>query len=178
MRGLLLSKWSQVRSGLLETIDKFRDDELEYRPFSDGYSVVDTILHIAHEESIEVGYGLTRRLRDIPEAFDSTQFPHKRSLTKLLAQVHAHTVEYLDKLTDAELAQNIELPWGGLSGRAEMLFHTLEHEIHHRGELSSCSACWVARDWTPEKPLILARGVAPPSRRRSAMPPPMRPQAH
>ncbi len=30
----------------------------------------------------------------------------------------------------------VETPWGAKSRRIELLWHVIEHEIHHRGELS------------------------------------------
>ncbi len=45
----LISRWEQVRTGLLSTIEKFSQQELDYVPFEGGYSVARLILHIAHE---------------------------------------------------------------------------------------------------------------------------------
>lgn len=58
MRDLLLKKWAQVRTGLLDTIAKFEDAELGYRPFDKAYSAGELMLHVAHAEDIEVRYAL------------------------------------------------------------------------------------------------------------------------
>ena len=50
--------------------------------------------------------------------------------------MHARTVVYLRGLTDEALLSEIETPWGARVQQAEMLMHVLEHEVHHRGELS------------------------------------------
>jgi uncharacterized damage-inducible protein DinB len=133
---MLLSKWAEVRFGLAETIEKFTDAELTFWPFAGGYSVAETILHIAHEEEIEAGYGLTRRLPEMPPAYDALQYPSTRLLLDLLTDVHSHTVEYMENISDEAFEAAVEPAWGGSALPSEMLMHLLEHEIHHRGELS------------------------------------------
>ena len=54
MHDLLISTCASVRAGLLATADKFSDDELAFRPAANGYSVAETLLHVANEEGGEV----------------------------------------------------------------------------------------------------------------------------
>lgn len=136
MRELLLSKWAEVRAGLLATIDKFSDSELSHRPAPQGYSVAETMLHIANEEDGEVRFGLTRELSAFPAPFDLARYPEKPSIIDALSGVHARTVAYIEGLSDKDLAAEVETPWGATARRIELLWHVLEHEIHHRGELS------------------------------------------
>ena len=136
LRDLLSSKWAQVREGLLATIDKFSDGELGFRPVADGYSVAQLMLHIANEEDIEVGYALERHLDGLPPPHDAAAFTTRASILAVLQESHAHTIAYLDGLSDADLEAETALPWGQTARRIDMLMHTLEHEIHHRGELS------------------------------------------
>jgi uncharacterized damage-inducible protein DinB len=133
---LLLSKWTQVRSDLLATIDKFSDGELTYRPFAGAYSAGELMLHIANEEDIELHHGTIQTLATFPSPYDAEGFPDKESILSVLGDVHEHTVVYLDGKSDAELEAQIDLAWGGTSRPIDMLWHVLEHEIHHRGELS------------------------------------------
>jgi uncharacterized damage-inducible protein DinB len=132
----MLEKWAAVRAGLLDTIEKFTDADLAFWPFPGAYSVAETILHIAHEEAIEIGWGLSRRLPEMPPAYDSTEFTTLTQIEDVLRDVHDQTVEYLAGLSDEELGADTELAWGGRTRPSDMLLHTLEHEIHHRGELS------------------------------------------
>jgi uncharacterized damage-inducible protein DinB len=39
-------------------------------------------------------------------------------------------------MTDEALAAEVELAWGGTARPVDMLWHVIEHEVHHRGELS------------------------------------------
>jgi uncharacterized damage-inducible protein DinB len=136
LRDLLLSRWEQVRGGLLATIGKFSDGELAYQPVAGGYSVAATTLHVAHEEDIEVRYALARQLDKLPPPHDATAFTTKASILSVLQDSHERTVAYLQSLSDVDLTAETELPWGQKARRIDMLMHTLEHEIHHRGELS------------------------------------------
>jgi uncharacterized damage-inducible protein DinB len=133
---LLLSKWDQVRSDLLTTAEKFSDDELGYRPFDGAYSVAELLLHIAHEEAIEVSHGTAHTLAEFPPPYDATGFRDKESVLSVLTGVHAQTTAYLERASDDVLSAEIDLPWGGKSRPVDMLWHVLEHELHHRGELS------------------------------------------
>jgi uncharacterized damage-inducible protein DinB len=133
---LLLSKWTQVRADLVATIDKFAAEELSFRPFPGAYSAGELMLHVAHEEAIEVHHGTVQTLAEFPPPFDAEQYRDKESIIAVLGEVHAHTVSYLAGKTDVELEAALELPWGGTSRPIDMLWHALEHEVHHRGELS------------------------------------------
>ena len=136
MRDVLLSTWAPVRAGLLTTLEKFSNEELSFRPVAKGYSVHEIALHIANEEDGEVRFGLTRELPEFPPDFDAARHNTKSTIVGVLDEVHQRTLAYLDDLTDDDLGEMVETPWGAKSRRAELLSHVIEHEIHHRGELS------------------------------------------
>lgn len=46
----LIDRWRQVRAGLITTVGKFSEDELDYVAVQGGYSVATLVLHIAHED--------------------------------------------------------------------------------------------------------------------------------
>ena len=43
----LVQYWDQIRSGLVGTVEKFSDEELDTMPFDGSYSVRQIVLHIA-----------------------------------------------------------------------------------------------------------------------------------
>jgi uncharacterized damage-inducible protein DinB len=131
-----LDYWIRVRSGLVATIEKFAHEELDFRPFEKAYSVGETILHIAHEEEIEVLFGLARLRPALPPAPPLLKSATTASLEEALASIHWETETYLRSLPDAGLQEETELAWGGRQRRIDVVLHVLEHEIHHRGELS------------------------------------------
>lgn len=132
----LISAWQRIREGLYEVLDKFNQQDLDFEPFPGSYTVKEIFLHIAQEEYGEVQYGLTRKLDSFPPAYDPGEYPTVASLQEILGKVHDQTLSYLDGLGDGDLAREIEAGWGGTYPLVDLLGHILEHEIHHRGELS------------------------------------------
>jgi len=132
----LIGRWDTVRTRLLETVDKFGDHELDFRPFPTSWSVRSLMLHIAQEENGEFNHGLTQILPEFPPEYDLAQYPDRAALKALLARVHEPNRVYLSTLTDADLERLVHTPWGADYRLADMVEHLLEHEIHHRAELS------------------------------------------
>lgn len=128
--------WNQIRKGLIDTIEKFTDEELSYVAYSNGYSVRQIILHIAQEEYGEIQYGITREINEFPPQYQEDAYPTIESLKALLASVHKDTYMYLESLGDEDLESEIEAQWGATYPLVDMIWHVMEHEIHHRGELS------------------------------------------
>jgi uncharacterized damage-inducible protein DinB len=132
----LLESWTRVRAGLITTIEKFQERDLDFVPFPGSFSVRQIILHIAQEEYGEVQYGITRTIGAFPPAYEDAEYPTVASLQGLLDQVHDQTLLFLDGISDSDLERNVEAGWGGSYPLADMLGHVIEHEVHHRGELS------------------------------------------
>jgi uncharacterized damage-inducible protein DinB len=132
----IIQLWNGVRSGLIATIDKLSDDDLRYIPFKNGYSVGQIILHIAHEEYGEIQYGLTRELSDFPQPFSEAVYSTVDLMKSLLEDVHNKTIHFLLTLDDEQLEGDFEAQWGEKKPLIDFIFHVIEHELHHRGELS------------------------------------------
>ncbi len=132
----LRSHWTGVHRGLVETVGKFREDELNFKPFPTSWSAREIMVHIAHRESGEFGYGINQVLPELPAQYNLQAYETRGAIVELLESVHAQTVAYLDQLADADLNRVIETAWGDRNRLIEMLGHLIEHEIHHRGELS------------------------------------------
>ena len=132
----LTQRWEHVRLGLLVTLEKFAPDELDFRPYPGAWSVRELILHVAQEEQGEFNHGLTQTLPAFPPAYDPTHYPDLPALQALLASIHAPNLAYLQGLPDSDLDRLVHTPWGAEATVRQMVEHLLEHEIHHRGELS------------------------------------------
>lgn len=132
----LIQFWDQVRSGLLTTMNQFNDGELDFEAFEGGFSVRQTLLHIAQEEYGEIQYGITGALSEFPAAYEEASFLTGESIAGLLEDVHKDTIKYLESLNDEDLFQEVEAGWGGTYTLIDLILHVLEHELHHRGELS------------------------------------------
>jgi uncharacterized damage-inducible protein DinB len=132
----IVQLWNQIRNGLIDTVVKFTDQDLGYVPCENGYSVRQIMLHIAQEEYGEIQYGITREIDAFPPEYPQNAYPTVESIRALLASVHAQTGSYLESLSDNDLEGEIEAGWGGTYPLIDMIWHVMEHEIHHRGELS------------------------------------------
>ena len=132
----VLSHWESVRTGLVRTIASFHDAELDFKPFTTSWSVQQLMLHIAHEEYGEFHYGIVQTIDEFPAEYDAQEYPTRESIKLLLESVHAPTVQYLRALDDDDLGRVITTLWGARSRLIEMIGHLIEHEIHHRAELS------------------------------------------
>lgn len=132
----IIQLWSHIREGLSETIEKFADGDLNYIAFENGYSVKQIILHIAHEEYGEIQYGLTRKIDEFPPRFRENEYQRLKPIKTLLASVHNETISFLESLDDNELEDEFEAQWGETKPLIDFIVHVIEHEIHHRGELS------------------------------------------
>ena len=134
--GQIFAHWKQVRQELIWTIDQFSDVELSYVPFKSSWPVGDTILHIASAEEGWFRYVVKGELSGWPE-YDLAKFSDLVSIKKLLNEVHEGTEIFLDGLETAGLERAIDLLWSeSPASLGWIIWHVLEHEIHHRGELS------------------------------------------
>lgn len=132
----LIARWQAVRTQLLATIAKFTEADLNFRPYPAAWTVRQLMLHLAQEEHGEFNYGLTQTLPDFPPEYYPDAYPDLGSIEALLSRVHAPNIEYLLSLADADLERVIQTPWGATFRLVEMVDHLIEHEIHHRAELS------------------------------------------
>lgn len=133
---VLKERWAGVRRGLHEILDQLEDGDLRFTPFPGSRDVGALLRHIAHEEQIEVAWGLRRALPELPPAPSDAEYATLAGIRVLLAGVHEGTAAYLETLTQADLDAETETAWGKAVRRGDLLWHPLEHETHHRGELS------------------------------------------
>ncbi|HZQ05094.1 MAG TPA: DinB family protein [Anaerolineae bacterium] len=108
----LLEHSRSVRGELLTTARKFSDRELGYCPFPNRHSVGQLLLHIAHEEEIEVRYGITREWSEVPPEFSTKEYATLGAIERVLTETHARTKVFLSTLDDAAMERVIETRWG------------------------------------------------------------------
>ncbi|MGD9092280.1 MAG: DinB family protein [Anaerolineales bacterium] len=132
----VFSHWAQVRADLLSTLDEFEDEELCYVPFKGSWSVGEIALHIANSEKGWFQYVLKQEMDEWPDEFSLEDYPSVTAIKALLTEVHAQTDDYLDTLEADAAKRVVETPWGTTITLSWVVWHVIEHEIHHRGELS------------------------------------------
>ena len=134
---VLFSHWEQVHADTLATVDKFRDDELHFAPSEGSWPAGQIMLHIADAEEGWLRCVVKRELQDWPQ-YPLEQYPTVEEIKAVLSRIHAQTTSYLATLDIDDLQRPILSRWqeGQTIPLGWIIWHVLEHEIHHRGELS------------------------------------------
>ena len=95
----------------------------------------DVARHIANAEEGWFRHIVTRELNDWPSAYTAQDYPSVDAVKALLQEVNSSTVAYLKDVDAVDVDQRIQLPWGPEVTLRWVVWHVLEHEIHHRGEI-------------------------------------------
>jgi uncharacterized damage-inducible protein DinB len=128
--------WREIRTGLCELLDQFDDADLHYIPFPESWPVGRIFLHIAEAEEGWLRYAVTRELNSWPDGFVLENYPMKAAIAGVLDEVHDRTEAWLDTLDASDLSRAMVAPWGAELRLSWIIWHIVEHEVHHRGELS------------------------------------------
>jgi uncharacterized damage-inducible protein DinB len=131
----LFAHWSQVRANLVATIQQFSEEELKWVPFEGSWPVGQIMLHIADCEDNWL-YGVVRGEIEPWIDYPLEAYPTRDAILGVLARAHRRTVAFLDGLEASDLGKVYAIADGGQFSLYWILWHVLEHEIHHRGELS------------------------------------------
>jgi uncharacterized damage-inducible protein DinB len=132
----VFSHWEGIRSGLIATLDKFEGDDLSFKPLEEGWSVGEISLHIANAEEGWFRYAVKKEFSEWPPTYTLEDYPTLDSIKTLLAEVHNRTRAYLVSLQWEDFGRTFQAPWGEQFSIGWVIWHVIEHEIHHRGELS------------------------------------------
>lgn len=130
----LFGHWGVVRRGLVRALDSLADEQLEFVPREGLWSLGTVARHIAVAEEGWFRYVVIRERDGWPD-YAVEDYPTVESIKGLLADVRARTVAYLEGIDVADVDRVIETPWGEKLSIREIVWHVLEHEIHHRGEI-------------------------------------------
>ena len=130
----LFSHWRTVRQGLYEALDLLTDEQLAFVPAEGLWSLGTVACHIANAEDGWFRYIVTGELDDWPP-MEPERYPTVASLKALLEEIHEYTQSFLHRLDVADLERKITTFWGAELTLRFIIWHVLEHEIHHRGEI-------------------------------------------
>ena len=129
----LFGHWNKVRKGLFAALDKLSDAQLDFTPREGLWSLRETVMHIAGTEEGWLRAYTANRWHE--NQLNSADYATVASLKALLDREHAVTAAQFAGDADAALAQVCQLPWGARVTMGWAVWHVLEHEIHHRGEI-------------------------------------------
>ncbi|MFZ0534105.1 MAG: DinB family protein [Anaerolineales bacterium] len=131
----IFSHWEQVRADLVATIDMFNEDELTFVPFKGSWSAGQIMLHIADCENYWLHWVVRQEIEQW-KYYDFTDHPTKPAIEDVLEGTRKKTIAFLDSLDECDLDTVYKTPEGQAFTLRWIIWHVLEHEIHHRGELS------------------------------------------
>lgn len=132
---MIFNHWEQVRADLLSTIAKFDEAELAFTPFKGAWPVGQIMLHIAECEDHWL-HGVVRHEFELPVHYNLADHPTKAAIKQVLEGAHRRTLLFLHNLDEDALDQLYQTKYGELFPLRWIIWHVLEHEVHHRGELS------------------------------------------
>ncbi|AIE87672.1 DinB family protein [Fimbriimonas ginsengisoli] len=140
---LLLARLSFVRRELNEILRHLRDDQLSYAPGAGVRPTFDQFLEIGMNEVMAVA--LLRDGKTLTHAEAEAQLSHEptvASYRKMLEDVRADTVAYIETLSEEDLAEPVEAsnPWYASFGmkavpRYDALTSVALHESYHVAQL-------------------------------------------
>jgi uncharacterized damage-inducible protein DinB len=131
----LFGHWTSVRKGLYQALDLLADEQLDFVPREGLWSLGHVARHIANAEEGWFRHIVTGELEEWPRDYTAADYPTVDAVKLLLQEVHSRTATYLKGVTAADVDQRIQLSWGPEVTLRWVIWHVLEHEIHHRGEI-------------------------------------------
>jgi len=135
----LFGHWDAVREGLFQALDQLTDEQLRFTPRPELRTIGAVACHIASAENGWLSHIVWRETADWPADFGVSEYTSVAALKGLLGRVHSRTKAYLATISadppSPQVDQPIVLPWGPQVSLRWVIWHVLEHEIHHRGEI-------------------------------------------
>jgi uncharacterized damage-inducible protein DinB len=131
----IVKHWEQVHCDLMATIGMFAESELTYIPFDGSWAVGQIMLHIADCEDNWL-HGVVRQEYKPWVVYNLADYPSKEMIITKLNQAHDRTEAFFKNLDETDLDKVYTTPNGESFSLGWIIWHVIEHEIHHRGELS------------------------------------------
>ncbi len=126
--------WAEVRRGLEWLLGRLSDDDLAFVPTPGGWSLGRIFVHIADAETYWLDSVVAGNAeRDL--VVQAGPAPGTGDIRDLLAETHAASLALLESLDDATAAE-ARLADGETVTIEWVVWHVVEHKIHHRGEIS------------------------------------------
>jgi uncharacterized damage-inducible protein DinB len=142
----LVDSMRAVRANTILMAEDIPESKYGFRPTPVNRSVAETLVHIAwlwssdrvlHEqEHLDTLEGF-----DFPALLETSTVEERRSRSKAeiverLRIEGERQAQWVEQLSDAFMAERVQLPGGGSVSRFEMILATKEHELQHRAQLS------------------------------------------
>ena len=136
-KAFYLKRWPPIREGLLEIVDAFEPDDLAYQPVEGGWPVGRIILHVSSAANYWLHSGILSPFKGYePGEATLENYPTLETIKAFLAEEHQRTLGLIESFDDKDWDKRFPYPDGYAYPASWVFWHVLEHEIHHRGELS------------------------------------------
>ena len=133
----LLAHWPEVRNGVLILLDRFSEEDLVYIPVHGGWPVGRILLHIGSAAEFWLHSGILSSIDTYQRGKYTLEFyPTRAAIRAYLGEEHQKTLRLLENFDERNWHTPYLYPDGQKYQPSWIFFHVLEHEIHHRGELS------------------------------------------
>jgi uncharacterized damage-inducible protein DinB len=130
--------WNVVWRDLMRAVAMLRDEHLSFQPAASyGLSVGAILRHIVNLEEGWIHYVVRRRHASWPEE-GADRLSTLAAIRAEMDRVHKETMDFLRTVPVEDLDRIIQVPGNGTPKLEWILWHVLEQEIHHRGELFLC----------------------------------------
>lgn len=133
----LREHFERYRAVTLLTLDMLSDGELSWRPRPDAFSALQQFVHILQSEDFYIR-GLFEHDWNTDRARFPRTLPSRAELKGEFTAVRLRTLGYFETLSPADLDLIVHPPHapGVEVALRGWLWFVLEHEIHHKGQLS------------------------------------------
>jgi uncharacterized damage-inducible protein DinB len=129
--------WNTIHRDLLRAVSVLSDDDLSFQPTPHYKRSVKGILqHIINVEEGWIHYVVSREYPAWPELDESLN--NIDAIEKKLKELFVKTMNYLSSIHVDDLNRVVQVPEDGVPKLSWILWHVLEQQIHHRGELFLC----------------------------------------
>ena len=136
-KDLLAARWQVVRKDLIGLIDTFEEEDLTYVPVKGGWCVGEIMLHIGDAAEFWMHSGVLSEVNVWEDGRVTLEnFPTIAAIKEYLAAEHAMTMDLLKNFPPDRWTARVTHHDDYQYQPAWIFWHVLEHEIHHRGELS------------------------------------------
>ena len=132
---IIFYPWKKVRKDLLDLLEQFDETELEFKPFPSAWPVGKIFLHIAETEDYWIHYLIRKEIPENPH-YEFKDFPSKSAIRMKLRVTAERTESFIETLKEPDMEWVFRTPRGENLVMFNVLWHVLEHTLHHRGELS------------------------------------------
>ena len=134
-----------VRKNTIQIAEDIPEADYNYRPTPDSRSVQETLVHIASVSRLDRIIHEEQRLFSL-EGFDfgaalkkgeaeEHRVRTKSDVIALLRTRGDEWCQWVERVPESFLSEQVRQPGGALRTRLEMLVGSKEHEMHHRGQL-------------------------------------------